>query len=82
MDTPFTSTEMPMKRVYEYYTMGSFFLTQRQHFPEGQSDDVKNRMIGSVWQELRGIADSRHDAEDGTEMVRLFKDVHVESDSD
>ena len=73
---------MPMKRVYEYYTKDSFFLTWRQLFPAGQPDDVKDRMIAIVWQELRANVDSRHDAEDGTEMVRLFKDVHVESDSD
>ena len=71
-----------MKRVYEYYTMDSFFLTWRQLFPEGQRDDVKDRMIAIDWQELRANVDSRHDAEDGTEMVRLFKDVHVESGSD
>ena len=73
---------MPMKRVCEYFTMDTFVLTWRPLFPQSQSDDVKDRMIASIWQELRANVDSRHDAEDGTEMVRLFRDVHVESDSD
>ena len=73
---------MPMKRVYEYYTMDTFVLIWRPLFPESQGDDAKDRMIAIVWQELRANVDSRHAGEDGTEMVRLFKDVHVESDSD
>ena len=43
---------MPMKRVYEYYTMVPFYLTWRELFPAGQRDDVKDRMIAVVWQEL------------------------------
>ena len=73
---------MPMKRVYEYYTMDTFVLTWRPLFPESQSDDAKDRTIAIVWHDLRANVDSPHEGEDGTEMVRLFKDVHVESDSD
>ena len=73
---------MQLKRLYQYYTKASFNVTWRQHLPAGQSDEVANAMLESVWQEMRNKEEQRYDDKDGVEMVRLSTRVQLDSDSD